>query len=66
MILARKTTKLSLDNKVLEVIISERRKGNTVYFYSIEFIQDGFCEVPFDEKITKEQAEEIMNKWRKK
>lgn len=66
MILARKTTKLSLDNKVLEVIISERRKENTAYFYSIEFIQEGFCEVLFNEKITKEQAEEIMKKWRKK
>lgn len=66
MIIARKSTRLQLGYKCLELIQTNKRNGNTIYFYSIEFVQDGFSEVPLDTRITEEEAKEIINKWRKK
>lgn len=55
MILAKKSTKLSLGYKCLEIIQTNKRKENILYFYSIEFVNDGFSEVPLDTMITEER-----------
>ncbi|MCR5260615.1 MAG: hypothetical protein K6C94_02135 [Candidatus Gastranaerophilales bacterium] len=66
MILARKTTKLSCGYKLLEIIQTNRIKGSTIYFYSIEITAKNYLEAPIDVKISQEKAEEIIKKWRAK